>query len=368
MRRLKRSRALALSAAVAALLVTSFGTGPAAAQEPDEPAATEAAPAAPSAAADVEAAQSSTTRYGPYNLTPPPPNPDGSHGHAHTGNQFQLGIQKPCNNCYITGMQADLVDANGNSVGVSDNVMLHHMVLFNQNDGRTDATCQWGVPFPLGGLFGQRFFASGDERTPLDAPPGYGYRVGNGTFNMIYELMTMSSTQETVYIEMSWDWVPEAQAGNMVDLEPVWMDVDQCGFSEVAVPAGPSTKSWTWNVNRPGKIVGIGGHVHSGGINIDIRNETTGRRICDSRAGYGETPMYVDHHGEEWLSSMSFCGGAADPAFDASVATNDRVTITGHYNQPEPVDDQMAIVIAYIAQEEAPNPDCNWLLRLFGLC
>ena len=48
------------------------------------------------------------------------------------------------------------------------------MVLFNQGWGRTDATC--GSSFL--GFLGQRFFASGDERTPIIAPAAYGYFVG----------------------------------------------------------------------------------------------------------------------------------------------------------------------------------------------
>jgi len=310
------------------------------------------------------AERTTTVRYGPITMQPAPLQPDGKHGHSMTGNQFMFGLQKPCSDCYITGMIPDLVNSAGQTVGISSNVMLHHMVLTNFNDGHDDATCQWGLPIPLGGLFGQRFFASGDERTPLIAAPGYGYYVGNGSWNMIYDLMTMSTKVETVSFQMKFMWIPASQAGSIKKVEPVWFDVDQCGDSEVSRPAGPSTLSWTWNVNRPGKIVGIGGHIHGGGVNVDIRNDSTGQLICNSVAGYGETPMYIDHHGEPWLSSMSTCGGAPNPSYAVPISSGQRITMTGHYNMEEAVNDQMAIAIAYVAEDRP----CQWWERLFGLC
>ncbi|HZM42067.1 MAG TPA: hypothetical protein VFB94_23285, partial [Acidimicrobiales bacterium] len=53
--------------------------------------------------------QTTKIRYGPYNVPGAPTNPDGTHGHAHTGNRFQFFIRKPCTNCYLTGITANLV-------------------------------------------------------------------------------------------------------------------------------------------------------------------------------------------------------------------------------------------------------------------
>jgi hypothetical protein len=314
-----------------------------------------------------DAERTTAVQYGPYSLDPAPTNPDGTHGHAHSGNRIALNVEKPCDNCYITGMTADLVDQQGDTVGISDDVQLHHMVLFNQFDGRRDATC--GTSFL--GFLGQRFFASGDERTPIIAQPGYGYHVGSGNFNLIWELASMSTERETVFFQVTYQWIPEDEAGDMVDLEPVWLDIDQCGNSEVRVPAGQSMQSYTWNANRTGDIAGIGGHQHGntqigGGTNIEITNETTGEQICDSVAGYGEGPMYIDHHGYEWLSSMSTCGGYEDPDFRSPVNRGDRITIRSYYDHIEPDDHQMGIVIAYLAQEG--DSDCGFLRRLLRLC
>jgi hypothetical protein len=244
-------------------------------------------------------------------------------------------------------MQADLVYADGRRAGYNTNAQLHHMVLANWSWGRSDATCNIGYPFPLGLMFGQRFFASGDERTRIYFPAGYGYRVDAfDTWNLIYELAGMTAEPQNVYIKMSYDYVPASTPG-MKNVEPIWFDVAQCGFSEISRPAGRSQASWAWNVNRPGRIVAIGGHLHDGGENIAIRNDTTGQLICDSRAGYGESPLYVDHHGEGHISSMSACIGPEV----ATVANGQRVTQTANYNMPEAVDDQMGITMAFVASQ-----------------
>jgi hypothetical protein len=265
--------------------------------------------------------------------------------------KFSFLIQKPCNNCYITGMQARLVGPDRTStVGhTPGGALLHHMVLFNTDADKTDATCEWGIPFPLGGLFGQRFFASGDERTPIIFPPGYGYRVGTGSWTLIWEGAHSETTPKQVYYAVKYRFMPGT--ANLRNIEPIWFDVAQCGFSVFTAPAGPSTKSWSWTVNRPGVFLTIGGHCHDGCQNIEIKNDSTGEMICDSRAGYGESPMYIDGHGMQHLSSMSHCGSQASYAPAGSPITNgQRITITGHYNQEAAITDQMGIVMGFIGE------------------
>jgi hypothetical protein len=361
MKRSTRRYGRALALVVATLVATTATAGvssaspaapeaPEAAAAPAAPAAAEAAaapaaPEAPVSAAQAQATQTTKRTYGPFNAPAAPDNPDGTHGHAHTGNQFAFGVQKPCSDCYITSMKADLKYTDGRQAGYSTNHQLHHMVLFNSEWGKVDPTCFVGFPFPLGLMFGQRFFASGDERTVIDMPAGYGYRVGSGSFNLIYELMSMTDQAMPLNIEMTYEWVPASTPG-ITNVEPIWLDVAQCGFSTVSAPQGPSTNSWTWTVNRPGRIVRIGGHIHDGGIRTETRNDTTNQLICNSVAGYGESPLYIDHHGDGHLSSMSKCSptGAA-----ATIRNGDRVTIRGYYDMPAAVTDQMNIVMAFVA-------------------
>ena len=352
MRPMRKSRALRAVAVVGALMMSGWGVDAADAR----PAAPEAPAAAATAAAPERAAQAAprtmTVRYGPYTIQPAPPNPDGSHGHAHSGNQFALNVQKPCTDCFITEMKPDLVKADGTRAGFSNNLQLHHMVLFNQDAGREDATCASSL-----GRLGQRFFASGDERTVIEFPDNYGYRVGAGSrWNLIWDLASMSGVAETVYYTVEFTYVPASTPG-MRDVEPVWLDVDQCGDSQVDIPVGPSTQTYTWNVNRPGQMLTVGGHLHDHGVNLEVRNQTTGQVICNSVAGYGETPLYVDHHGEEHISSMSTCGGPGEPPI-ATLQSGQQVRITSRYDSPVATNDAMGIAVAYMARDGGGSAGC----------
>jgi hypothetical protein len=340
---------------VVGLVAPVLGAGSSSAQEHPHPTTSSTTPSGPTTTTPTPenpGQRQTTIRYGPYNQQAAVPNPDGSHGHWHSGNQFAFGVQKPCTNCYITGMKADLINMDGSQAGYSTGSQLHHMVLFNQDAGKVDATCQIGLPFPLGQLFGQRFFASGDERTYITFPQGYGYYVGAGAnWNLIWDLAGMSRTPKQVYYQVTYDWV-QAPA-SLANVEPIWFDAAQCGFSTFRVEPGPSTKAWTWTVNRPGDIVAIGGHGHDGTINIDVRNDTTGQLVCDSRAGYGESPLYIDpEHGAPHLSSMSTCIRA--PV--AKVTNGQRLTMTAHYDMAKADDGQMAIVMAFVGPPLSSGP------------
>lgn len=278
--------------------------------------------------------------YGPYTVPAAPLMPDGKHGHYHSGNLFQFWLAPPCQDCYITGMQANLKFADGRVASYDTNVVLHHMVLFA--GGKWDATC--GLSFL--GFLGERFFAAGAEKTPVVFPAGYGYKINPGElWNMIYELASTSKVQETVNIEMTYYYAPAS--ANLKPVRPVWLDIDQCGDSEYSVPAGASSKTWDWWVNVPGKLLGIGGHLHDGGVNISAVNQNTGQTLCNSVAKYGESAAFIDHHGAPHLSSMSTCIGTATKPV-ATLQWGQVVRIHSNYNLTAAANDVMGIMIAYI--------------------
>ena len=272
-----------------------------------------------------------TVRYGPYTI----PAASGSMM-GEIQNQVDFGVTKPCGACYLTSMKANLVDASGMTLNVDMGLVLHHIVL--TDSGRSDATCA-GTPL---GQLGQRFFASGNERTPVKLPPGYGYYVRRSdAWNMISDLMNMNPTSETVYVKVRFTYSTTAQTR----VTPAWLDINECGNSEYTIPAGLSDTHWDWTVNVPGRIVFVAGHIHNDGVDIRATNATTGRKICDSVATYGGTPGYIDMMGMPWISTMSSC--AASPV--ARVLAGQTVRIDSIYDSPTQQTDVMGIMVAYIA-------------------
>lgn len=241
----------------------------------------------------------------------------------------------PCQNCYITGVEPDLVYADGTSANYDTGAMLHHTVVFDPS--QEDATCgRRGV----GLVTGQRVFAAGNERTSAHLPSGYGYRVGSTPFGAMAELMNMSAQPQQVYLTMKISWIDAADA-RLKEVTPVWLDVDNCGDSQYSIPAGPSHTTWTWKSTMAGDIVAVGGHVHDQGISITLSNATRNEQICESVAGYSSGSHHEGH-----VESMSTCVG--DPL--ATVAVGDELMIDSYYHSSEPDDTMMGIMLAYLHQ------------------
>jgi hypothetical protein len=265
-------------------------------------------------------------RYGPFTI---PGGTATDPGMIH--NRLLFGVTRPCVDCHITGFEPDLVDQNGASVNMDSGPMLHHMVLTSQ--WRRDATCgsSWL------GLAGERFFAAGNERTKVAFPAGYGYRVRYyDSWNLLVDLMNHAATSKTVYVQVTFTIRPSWES--VKRLKPVWLDIDQCGDSEYAIPAGFSDTHWNWNVNVPGRIVAMIGHLHGHGVAIEATNESRGGElICRSDA----TLDPMDPHR---VLSMETCVG--DPV--ATVASGEVVRLHSMYQSSHPADDVMGIMLGYI--------------------
>lgn len=67
-------------------------------------------------------------------------------------------VEMPCTDCLITWMQAGLEYPDGSVADANTNLWLHHTVFANL--GRVATVCPSGP--------GEEFFASGNERTPLN--------------------------------------------------------------------------------------------------------------------------------------------------------------------------------------------------------
>jgi hypothetical protein len=304
------------------------GGGPAAGGDhhPEPPAG-----APPSGAAPPDAPQGTWAdlRYGPFVIPPA-----GAGGDARHADIAVPSLAKPCTNCFLLQLQPDLVYADGRSANLDTGMMLHHAVLFSA--GRPDATCGPGEPFP--GKLGQRFFASGNERTPGLFPPGFGYYVDGGNWSGIFHVMNHGTEARTVWFRLRVRWSPAA-AGGVLPLTPIWLDMNNCRTSEYAVPAGPSSSHWTWTSTLTGRVISTGGHVHNGGVRTTLSNKTTGQHLCTSWAGWGKNPAYQGS-----IESMSVC------SWDrvGTVQKGQVLDLESVYDAPQAVPDAMGIMMAFV--------------------
>jgi hypothetical protein len=252
-------------------------------------------------------------------------------------NLIQPTLAKPCSNCFVTGMTANLVYADGSTANLDTGPMLHHAVWTRPLV--PDSTCGLAkAGAPVVGLFGERFFAAGNERTAWTMPTGFGYYVGDDPWALITEIMNHSEELKIVFVQLDATYRP-APDPSVKPVKPVWMDVANCATSEFHVPAGPSEKTWSWTSSLTGRIVATAGHLHDGGKEITLVNESTGRQVCTSAARYGTRP---DSKGS--LDSMSAC------AWDALgvVRAGEALGIHAHYESAQPADDVMGIMLAYV--------------------
>lgn len=204
------------------------------------------------------------------------------------------------------------------------------MVHFNKGPTRWDATglgrvCLPFIPVRSNPTTAERFYTAGNERTPFDYNPG-GTSLSSGSgyhlfpqdkFSFLVELMNMHMQDQLVYVTMLYDYLDQALPAGWSDVKGVWLDANQCGTSEVrprSETGAYTIESKPWAPNFEGKVLSAMGHVHDGGIAIDIR-ATVDKSLCTATSRYSETPEYkysgtsmggdkvaVDH-----ISSMPGC-------------------------------------------------------------
>lgn len=250
--------------------------------------------------------QSSTVTWGPYTI--------GANGSIDnfitTDNCGSLGgillqliggatcinrsVPLPCTNCYIGGITPNLVYADGSTANGDTGPLLHHMVLMSR--ARGDVTCPknlFGGPIQqLGALLGgnERIFASGNERTIMNIKQSgdYGYRVNSGDkWMLITDLMNMSSTSKTVYLQFKFDYT----TATVTPAKPMWLDIDNCNDSVLPMGAGYSDTHKDWTATTSGTFITAGGHGHGEAISTSIQNVNTGSYYCTSVAGYMDGSM-----------------------------------------------------------------------------
>ena len=197
------------------------------------------------------------------------------------------------------GFKPNLRLADG-TVPPVDQIHLHHGVWLT------------GTRFDATALLPERFFGVGEEKTALHMPPGYGYRYTPNDFWWLnYMIHNLTARPFKVSITYDVDIVPtnDAPPGGMKDVHPIWMDVQNGSLYPVfdvlkgsgtdgtfTYPdqatdpyAGGKPKN-EWTVNQPGVLVHTFGHLHPGGLHVDLDLLRDGKdaHLFESTAKYYE--------------------------------------------------------------------------------
>jgi plastocyanin len=255
---------------------------------------------------------------------------------------------------YVTAISADVVDASGNSVPIT-NVMLHHVVLAKV--GTPDATCSNFtnydgriLSYPV-----ERFYAEGEERTTIQFPAGYGYpNRGTDRWGLVYMLMNHKPAPETVFVQYT---VKYTTGETLTPVRPYWLDIENCRADPIFdVPGtGPlfSTyaRSADFTMPESGRIVAGGGHLHGGGLRLELSNRSCGTRLFTSEPTWGLPAIkpVIHEPGPKHMTTFSTTDGIP-------VAAGDRLRLTAVYEDNLPHTRVMGIMILYLAP--GPTTPC----------
>jgi hypothetical protein len=319
--------------AVAAVVSAAFAVAACGGKDtPAEPAATTAAaPAgtAPATAppvagaepvADVVAAvdypgvEHQHYRYGPIEIQP-----------GQNPIVFRPTTQKPRGAGYITRFHPDLIYTSGKKPAV-DVLHLHHGV-WQMRDNAT--------------------FAAGEEKTITQFPRGFGYRYDpRDPWLLNYMLHNLEPTHAQVYLTWDIDFVPAAAAAKagIREVKPLWLDVGRSNYPVFDALRGSGThgryrfpedaRGAERRKIGPGQhitipfdvtLVAAGGHVHPGGLWVDLRSTRGGatRQLFRSEAKYYEPAGAVS-----WDASMTF----TKPDWRIAVHKGDTLSVSATYD------------------------------------
>ncbi len=255
---------------------------------------------------------------------------------------------------FVTRFQPSMLELKADQSTTTPSVWdlhLHHVVWLSPNGGPT--------------------FASGEEKTIAKMPQGYGLRSGGdanwGLNYMIHELGSAEGRQ--VYITWQIDWVPATSASGLAmhEAKIQWLDVAgaphiypvfdaERGFDTNGdglytfpdeVPTDPSAPGYeeredisparSWTLNQPRTLVFGAGHLHPGGMSVDLQVARDG---ADAGSVDGDDPSEVrplfrsDAHYFEPAGAVSWDVSmeATRPDWRVSLKAGDTVSINVTYD------------------------------------
>jgi plastocyanin len=253
------------------------------------------------------------------------------------GNEEKLWPQVPG---YITRFDPELIYADG-TVPPVDVLHLHHAV--------------WAVN-------GAPQFAVGEEKTIQQLPQGFGWRSTPGDSWILNDMLhDLVAKPAQVYVVWRLDFVPDSSpaAASIKQVKTKWLDVagnpsiypvfdalradgkngrytfpDQAPAADLH-PCGSTGRAkgshgclgaaQSWTPNHPVTLIATAGHLHPGGLNMQMR---------DTRNGETNTLFTSDAHYYEPAGEVSWdvAMGGTPPSWKVQVQAGDRVSVHATYD------------------------------------
>jgi plastocyanin len=304
-----------------------------------------------------------------------------------------VSIEKPWYDGYIVRFKPNLVDSSGRPPSIAD-VHLHHATWLN------------GYPQYGNGPF----FAAGEEKTIATFPKGYGMHVGaSDSWALLYMVHNELSTPTVVWITYEIDYIAQDAARKLgIDaVRPIWLDVQrqpiapgapdtsgnpvfnvQQGFGRFSPEFHRRVCEWprencarfdvygdrTPQQGKParvagadfvvpkdlsGTIVGLGGHLHPGGLadRVSLVRHGVEKPIFESDAVYWNRrdPHRCCGPDDSWDFSMTATG--APLGWKVKIKPGDILRLNAVYDSSHASwYENMGIVVAYVAPHDTHGP------------
>jgi len=273
-------------------------------------------------------------------------------------------LAHPPTSGYITHMEVDVVDGDGTPVPIQ-RLMLHHIVFLNL--AHHDETCNNYTAFDSRTQYSiapERFYAAGEERAQMNLPAGYGYKVGqNDPWGMVYMLMNHGPTTDSAFIQykVTIDTDPA-----ITPVKPYWMDVENCqqdpiyNVPGVGKKGATDTRTMDFTMPEGGRIVAGTGHMHGGGIDLNVTEpDCANREIAESDPTWGlpSHPFYNVApvlHEPGPINMTAFTTPTGIP-----VAAGERIQLNSVYDDTLPHVRVMGISVLYVAKDPTVTGNCG---------
>jgi hypothetical protein len=214
--------------------------------------------------ANDEAARVITLRLGPIDLP--------AHAGMNVAQAPRLATTVPFDG-WFTAYHPRLVDDAGKPI---PGRLLHHVAVYNL--ARADFLCPRKP---------EHIFGAGGEMNDWPATPGIGYRVEQGDKILVATMFhnPTATGYPKVYLEVKMEYQPLVAGGpELKSVYPTWFDVKECGDSSYDLVPGENVTSGEFTLPYSGTLVGLGGHLHDYGHQLQVVDVTRHQDIATLNA------------------------------------------------------------------------------------